>query len=67
MALIARNNPLGVVPAAALFAYLEAGAKASMLHSDITFEIAVVAQSFIFYLVTAQGLYRFVRVRGRPS
>jgi simple sugar transport system permease protein len=67
VALIAKNNPLGVIPAAALFAYLEAGAKAAMLHSDITFEIAVIAQSFIFYFVTAQALYRFVRVRGRPS
>lgn len=57
VALIARNNPLGVVPAALLFAYLEAGAKAAMLHSDVTFEIAAIAQSFIFFFVTAQSLY----------
>ena len=28
-----------------------------MLNADLTFEIAAIAQSFIFYLVTAQSLY----------
>jgi riboflavin transport system permease protein len=63
VALIARSNPLGVIPAALLFAYLEAGANAAMLGSDVTFEIAIIAQSFIFYLVTAQALYGFARGR----
>ncbi|MEW5817937.1 MAG: ABC transporter permease [Spirochaetota bacterium] len=61
VALIAKNNPLGVIPAAIFFAFLEAGAKAAMLHSDVTFEIAAIAQSFIFYLVTAQALYVLVK------
>lgn len=65
VALIARNSPLGVIPAALLFAYLEAGAKAAMLHSDVTFEIAAIAQSFIFYFVTAQSLYSLTRRRKR--
>jgi simple sugar transport system permease protein len=65
VALIAKNNPLGVIPAALLFAYLEAGAKAAMLTADVTFEIAAIAQSFIFYFVTAQALYRFVHRRRR--
>jgi riboflavin transport system permease protein len=63
VALIAKNNPLGVIPAALLFAYLDAGAKAAMLNGDVTFEIASIAQSFIFYFVTAQALYRFTRKR----
>jgi ABC-type uncharacterized transport system permease subunit len=67
VALIARNNPLGVVPAAFFFAYLEAGAKAAMLHSDVTFEIAAMAQSAIFYLVTAQALYDTFRSRKRKG
>ena len=66
VALIARNHPLGVVPAALFFAYLEAGAKAAMLHADLTFEIAAIAQSFIFYFVTAQALYSLVRARRKP-
>ena len=65
VALIARNNPLGVVPAALLFAYLDAGAKAAMLNGDITFEIASIAQSFIFFFITAQGLSGLVRRKRR--
>jgi ABC-type uncharacterized transport system permease subunit len=65
VALIAKNNPLGVLPAALLFAYLDAGAKAAMLNGDVTFEIASIAQSFIFYLVTAQALYGIARRRKR--
>jgi ABC-type uncharacterized transport system permease subunit len=67
VALIAKNHPLGVLPAAVFFAYLDAGAKAAMLHSDVTFEIAAVIQSIIFYLVTAQGLYSFIRYNRRPA
>jgi ABC-type uncharacterized transport system permease subunit len=65
VALIARNHPLGVLPAAVFFAYLDAGAKAAMLHSDVTFEIAAVVQSVIFYLVTAQGIYLHYRGAAR--
>lgn len=65
VALIAKNNPIGVIPAAIFFAYLDAGAKAAMLHTDVTFEIAAIAQSIIFYLVTAQALYSLVRFKKR--
>jgi simple sugar transport system permease protein len=67
VALIARNHPLGVVPAAVFFAYLEAGAKAAMLHSDVTFEIAAIVQAVIFFLVTAQALYGLLRRRRRVA
>jgi ABC-type uncharacterized transport system permease subunit len=67
VALIAKNNPLGVLPAAVFFAYLDAGAKAAMLHSDVTFEIAAIVQSVIFYLITAQAIYSFLRRRKRSS
>jgi ABC-type uncharacterized transport system permease subunit len=60
VALIARNNPLGVLPAAVFFAYLNAGANAAMLHADLTFEIAAVVQSVVFYLITAQAIYGFL-------
>jgi len=65
VALIARNNPLAVIPAAFFFAYLDAGAKAAMLHSDVTFEIAAIVQAIIYYLVTAKVIYRFIRYRKR--
>ncbi len=63
VALIAVNNPIAVIPAAIFFAYLEAGAKAAMIHSDVTFEIAAVVQSIIFYLITAQAIYGFIKYR----
>jgi len=65
VSLIARNNPIAVIPAALFFAYLDAGAKAAMLHSDVTFEIAAIIQAVIFYLVTAQALYGLFRRRRR--
>ena len=63
VSLIARNNPLGVLPAALLFAYLDAGARAATLGSDITYEIVAVIQSVIFYLVTAQAFWGLSRRR----
>jgi ABC-type uncharacterized transport system permease subunit len=63
VSLIAKNNPLAIIPAALFFAWLEAGAKAAMLHSDVTFEIAAIMQAVIFYLVTAQALYGALRRR----
>ncbi len=67
VALIARNHPLGVIPAALFFAYLDAGAKAAMLHSDVTFEIASIVQAVIFFLVTAQAIQGLVRRRRRAA
>jgi len=67
VALIAKNNPLGVIPAALLFAFLDAGAKSAMLNGDVTYEIAAIAQSLIFYLVTAQALYDLFRRRRRAG
>ncbi|RKX74919.1 MAG: ABC transporter permease [Spirochaetes bacterium] len=67
VALIAKNNPLAVIPAAVFFAYIDAGAKAAMLHSDVTFEIAAIVQSVIFYLITAQALYTFLKYRKRTA
>jgi ABC-type uncharacterized transport system permease subunit len=65
VALIARNHPLGVLPAALFFAYLEAGARSAMLQADVTFELAAIAQSVIFYLITAQALTRYLSLGGR--
>ncbi len=67
VALIAKNNPLGVLPAALLFAYLDAGAKAAMLNGDVTFEIAAIAQSLVFFFVTAQALSGLARRKGRTA
>ncbi|MBI9106579.1 MAG: ABC transporter permease [Spirochaetales bacterium] len=67
VALIARNNPIAVIPAALFFAYLEAGAKSAMINADITIEIASIVQSVVFFLITAQAIYNFVKPRRRSA
>lgn len=63
VALIARSNPLGVVPAALFYAYLMAGARAAMINSDVSIELANVISAVIFYLVTAEAAFAFIRRR----
>jgi simple sugar transport system permease protein len=57
VALIARNRPFAVIPAAIFFAYIESGAKNAMLHSDVTAELAMIVQAVVFLLVTSEVLY----------
>ncbi|MFW6263631.1 MAG: ABC transporter permease [Thermotogota bacterium] len=52
VALIAKNNPLWILPAAFLFAFLESAASASSIFSDMTPEISKIIQAGIFFLVT---------------
>jgi simple sugar transport system permease protein len=63
IALIARRNPLAVLPAALFYAYLQAGARVAMMNSDVTYEIAAIITSVIFYLITAEVTFAFFRRR----
>lgn len=54
VALVAGNAPLAIFPAALLFGYLDAGAKAVMVGADVTQEIVSVIQAVVFFLVTAR-------------
>ncbi|MBU1050607.1 ABC transporter permease [Candidatus Bipolaricaulota bacterium] len=63
VALIARRNPLGVLPAALFYVYLQAGARVAMMNSDVTYEIAAIITSVIFYLITAEVTFAFFRRR----
>ncbi|MFA5468021.1 MAG: ABC transporter permease [Sphaerochaetaceae bacterium] len=58
VALIAHFRPWAIVPAALFFAYLEAGSRNAMLHSDVTFEIISIVQAVIFFLITSSLLQR---------
>ncbi|HKL60680.1 MAG TPA: ABC transporter permease [Sphaerochaeta sp.] len=65
VALIAKNKPAAVIPAALFFAYIEAGARSAMLHSDVTFEIAAIVQSIVFFLISSEVLLTlFEKKRG---
>jgi riboflavin transport system permease protein len=64
VALIAKYKPAAVIPAALFFAYIEAGARSAMLHSDVTFEIASIVQSVVFFLVTSSVLQSIGKKKG---
>jgi simple sugar transport system permease protein len=60
-ALIARFHPLAVIPASLFFAWINAGARIAMQNSDLTFEVAAIVQSVVFFLVTSvtlRGVFR---------
>jgi len=61
ISLIARNNPLLVIPAALFFAFLDTGATTGAIFSDITPEISKIIQASIFYFVTASFYFKFNR------
>jgi len=58
VALVGRLHPLGAILSALVFAYLDAGAKASMLHTEFTFELGTIIQAVILLLVTASFVVR---------
>ncbi|GHV95933.1 ABC transporter permease [Spirochaetia bacterium] len=64
-ALIARFYPPAVIPSALFLAWISAGARIAMQNSDITFEVASIAQSVIFFLATSVSLRELFRRRGR--
>ncbi len=56
VALIARNSPALVIPAALFFALLDAGSRAAVVHSQATWELGSLIQGVVFLFVTARLL-----------
>jgi simple sugar transport system permease protein len=52
-ALIARFYPPAVIPASLFFAWIASGARIAMQNADLTFEVASIVQSVIFFLATS--------------
>jgi simple sugar transport system permease protein len=65
VALIARFRPFAVIPASIFFAWIGSGARIAMQNSDITFEIAAIVQSVVFFLVTSMSLRDLFKKGGR--
>lgn len=65
IALLGRNNPIGIVLAGAFYAYLRVGGDVMEQQTDVGSELVVVIQAIIVLLVTAQLLPVLVR-RLRP-
>ena len=54
VALIARNAPAALIPAALAYAWLDAGSDAALLSSGLSFETAAFVQAAVLLLVTAR-------------
>jgi ABC-type uncharacterized transport system permease subunit len=61
VALLARNFPLAVLPAALFYSYLRVGADVMGQSTDVPFEMANVIQAIIIFLITAEALTRWLR------
>ncbi len=61
VALLARNFPLAVIPAALFYSYLRVGADVMGQNTDVPFEMANVIQAIIILLITAEALTRWLR------
>jgi simple sugar transport system permease protein len=55
-ALIARFSPPALIPASIFLAWIGSGARIAMQNSDITYEVAFIIQSVIFFLATSLSL-----------
>jgi simple sugar transport system permease protein len=66
VALIARSKPRFVIPSAIFLAWIGSGARLAMQFSDVTFEIASIVQSVVFFLVTSVVLRDLFIKKGEP-
>jgi riboflavin transport system permease protein len=53
VALIGRNHPLLVIPAALIFSFLESGSQAAVINTDFSFRLDAVIRGIIFLFITA--------------
>jgi len=66
VALIARSKPQNIIPSAIFFAWIGSGARLAMQFSDITFEVSLIVQSVVFFLVSSsvlQNIFKQKRVK----
>ena len=65
VALLARNNPIGVLVAGLFYGYLRTGAQIMERSSDVTREVVLIIQAVIILLITAERLLPVLRERFR--
>ncbi len=64
VALLAKNNPIGVIAAAILFGALSAGAGTMQLEAEVPAKVIFIIQALIIFLVAAEQLARWVIRKG---
>lgn len=67
VALLAKNHPLGVIPAAVLFGALSSGAGSMQLNADVPQDVIFIIQGLIILFVAAEELARWLVSRRRKE
>ena len=65
VALLAKNNPIGVIPAALLFGALSAGAGTMQLEADVSQQVVAIIQGIIIFLIAAESVVPWALERWR--
>ena len=60
VSLIAKNNPILIIPSAIFFAYIEEGAKSASIQSDASIDMALLLQSIIFLIISIKVIPKLV-------
>ncbi len=68
VALLAKNHPIGVIPAAFMFGALSAGAGAMQFEADVPQKIVLIIQALVIFFVAAEEIVLwFVRRRQKEA
>jgi len=68
VALLAKNNPIGVIPAAILFGALSAGAGTMQLEAGVPQKIILIIQALVIFFVAAEEIVTwFIRRRQKEA
>lgn len=65
VALLAKNNPIGVIAAALLFGALSAGAGTMQLEADVSQQVVAIIQGIIIFMVAAESIVTWTIERSR--
>ncbi len=67
VALLAKNHPIAVIPAAILFGGLSAGAGTMQLEADVPQKVIFIIQAVVIFLVAAETIVRWLIERRRKA
>ncbi|MCL4079119.1 ABC transporter permease [Coriobacteriia bacterium Es71-Z0120] len=68
VALVAKNHPLGVIPAALLFGAMSAGSGTMQLEADVPQKIVLIIQALVIFLIASESVVQwFIQKRQKEA
>ncbi|MDI6713258.1 MAG: ABC transporter permease [Anaerosomatales bacterium] len=68
VALVAKNHPLGVIPAALLFGAMSAGSGTMQLEADVPQKIVLIIQALVIFLIASESVVQwFIQRRQKEA